>query len=129
MQSLTMGSLYIFPLSSMESVFYFICGTTGSVVCLNCFACVALVDSLLNTCTLGVAPIAYVGGKPVAVSGADVFRSSGVHGKSMWVFDLWGLNISHCLCLYSAKYDWSCHVGHFKYGWKCFIINMQVQDT
>ena len=56
----------------MESVFHFICGTTGSVVCLDCFACVALVDSFLCTCTLGVAPIESVGGKPVIVSGAHV---------------------------------------------------------
>ena len=57
----------------MESVFHFICGTTGSVVCLDYFAWVAFVDSLLCTCTLGVVPIESMGGKPVAVSGADVF--------------------------------------------------------
>ena len=67
-----MGSMCIFPLSSMESVFHFICGITGSVVCLNCFAWVASVDSLCCTCTLGVVPTKSVSGKPVAVSGADV---------------------------------------------------------
>ena len=67
-----MGSLCIFPLSSMESVFHFICGTTGSVVCLDCFTCVALVDSFLCTCTLDVAPIESVGGRSVVVSGTDV---------------------------------------------------------
>ena len=56
----------------MESVFHFICGTTGSVVCLDCFACVALVDSFLCTCTLGVVPVESVGGKPIVVSGTDV---------------------------------------------------------
>ena len=39
-----MGSLCVLPLSSMESAFHFICGSTGSVVCFNCFACVAFVD-------------------------------------------------------------------------------------
>ena len=53
----------------MESVFHFICGTTGPVVCLDCFTCVALVDSFLCTCTLDVAPIESVGGKLVVVSG------------------------------------------------------------
>ena len=67
-----MGSLCIFPLSSMESVFHFICSTTGSVVCQDCFAWVALVDSLLCICTLGVVPIESVGGKPVAFSGTNV---------------------------------------------------------
>ena len=38
-----MGSLCIFPLSSMESAFHFICGITGPEVCFNCFACVALI--------------------------------------------------------------------------------------
>ena len=56
----------------MESVFHFICGTTGSVVCLDCFACMALVDSFLCTCTLDVVPIKSVGGKLVVVSGTNV---------------------------------------------------------
>ena len=56
----------------MESVFHFIFGTTGSVVYLDCFTCVALVDSFLCTCTLDVAPIESVGGKLVAVSGTNV---------------------------------------------------------
>ena len=119
----------------MESVFHFICGTTGSVVCLDCFACVALVDSFLCTCTLGVVPIEFVGGKLVVVSGANILivqiflEGSGVHGESIWVFDLWQLNISHCLCLCPARYDWSCRVGYFKYSWECFIAKMQVQKT
>ena len=36
-----MGNLCILPLSSVESVFHFICGSIGSVVCFNCFTCVA----------------------------------------------------------------------------------------
>ena len=56
----------------MKSVFHFICGTTGSVVCLDCFAWVTLVDSLLCTCTLGVVPTESVGARLVAVSGTDV---------------------------------------------------------
>ena len=67
-----MGSFYVFSLSSMESVFHFICGTTGSAVCLDCFACVALVDSFFYTCTLDVVPIESVGGKLAAVSGTTV---------------------------------------------------------
>ena len=55
----------------MKSVFHFICGTTGSVVCLDCFACVALVDSFL-THFLGVVSIESVGGKLVVVSGTNV---------------------------------------------------------
>ena len=43
-----------------------------SAVCLDCFAGVTLVDSLLCTCTLGVVPAESVGGGLVAVSGADV---------------------------------------------------------
>ena len=38
-----MGSLFVLPLSSMESAFHFICGRTGSVVCFDCFTCVAFV--------------------------------------------------------------------------------------
>ena len=67
-----MGSLCIFPLSSMESVFHFICGITGSVVYLDCFTCVDLVDSFWCTCTLDVVPIESMGGRSVVVSGADV---------------------------------------------------------
>ena len=67
-----MGSLWILPLNSMGSVFHFICGTTGSAVCLDCFAWVAVVDSLLCTCTLGMVPLESVGGGPVAVSGTGV---------------------------------------------------------
>ena len=130
-----MGSLCIFPLSSMESVFHFICGTTGSVVCLDCFAWVALVDSLLCTCTLGVVPIESVGGKPVAVSGTNVLivqiflEVVGCVVKVCGHLIFGNSTYPIALCLCCAKYDQSCHVGYFKYGWKCFIINMQVQDT
>ena len=31
-------------------------------------------------------------------------------------------------CLCSPKYDGPCHVGYFKNGWKCFIVNMQGQN-
>ena len=55
----------------MEFVFHFICSTTGSVVCLDCFTCVALVDSFLCTCTLGVVPVESVGGKLIVVSGTN----------------------------------------------------------
>ena len=57
---------------------------------------------------------------------ANLFQSSGMHGESMWSLDLWELDVSHHFCLCSAKYDWSCHVGHFKYGWECFIVDMQM---
>ena len=67
-----MGSLCILPLSSKESVFHFICSITGSAVCLDCFAWVALVDSLLCTCSLGVVPVEFVGGELVAVSRVKV---------------------------------------------------------
>ena len=88
-----MGSLCPLPLSSMESAFHFICGTTGSAVCLDCFAWVALVDSLLCTCTLGVVPSESVGGGPIAVwcrclGCANLFQSSGVCGLSMWLLNL-----------------------------------------
>ena len=56
----------------MESVFHFICGHSGSVIYLDCFACVALVDLFLCTCTLDVTPIESMGGKLVAVSGTNV---------------------------------------------------------
>ena len=39
-----MGSLCVVPLSSMESVFHFICGSTGSVVCFDFYTYVAFVD-------------------------------------------------------------------------------------
>ena len=55
----------------MGSVFHFICGITGSEVCFNCFACVAMVDSLLCTCTLGVVPIESLCEKLGAVSGTS----------------------------------------------------------
>ena len=65
LQHLVFGDGVVFfvfsPLSSMESVFHFICGTTGSIVCLDCFACVTLIDSFLCMCTLGVVPIESVG--------------------------------------------------------------------
>ena len=44
-----MDNLCILPLSSMESVFHFICGSTGSVVCFNCFTCVAFEDLFWGT--------------------------------------------------------------------------------
>ena len=56
----------------MESVFHFICGTTGSVVCLDCFAWVTLADSLLCTCTLGRVQLESVCGALVAVFGVGV---------------------------------------------------------
>ena len=56
----------------MESVSHFICSTTGSAVCFDCFAWVTLVDSHFCTCTLDVVPTECVGGELVAVSGAGV---------------------------------------------------------
>ena len=53
----------------MKSVFHFICGITGSVVHLDCFAWVALVESLLCTCTLGVVPLKFLGVAPVTICG------------------------------------------------------------
>ena len=46
MYSFVMGSLCTLPFSSMESLFHLILGITGSSVCLDCFSCVALLDSL-----------------------------------------------------------------------------------
>ena len=49
-QSLVIDSLCTLPFSSMESVFHFILGITGSSVFQNSFDCVAALDSLLCTC-------------------------------------------------------------------------------
>ena len=65
-----MGNLCTLPLSSMESVFHFILGTTGSSVCFRLGF--ALVDLLLCTSTLGVVPFEFVGGALIAVSGVGI---------------------------------------------------------
>ena len=70
----------------MESVFHFILGMTGSSVCLDCFAWVALVDSLLCTCTLSVE---FVGGVSFAVSGMCVL-SVQIFFKVVEHVKIWG---------------------------------------
>ena len=53
MYSLVMGYLCVLPLSCMESVFHFMCGSTGSVVCCACFALVTSVGVVLCSETWG----------------------------------------------------------------------------
>ena len=53
MYSLVMGNLCVLPLSCMESVFHFMCGSTGSVVCCACFALVIPVGVVLCSETWG----------------------------------------------------------------------------
>ena len=53
MYSLVMGNLCILPLSCIESVFHFICGSTGSVVCCVCLALVISVGVVLCSGTWG----------------------------------------------------------------------------
>ena len=53
-------------------MFHFMCGFTGSAVCLDCFTWVALVDSLLCRNTLGVVSPEFESEIPVAVSGMGV---------------------------------------------------------
>ena len=53
MYSLVMGNLCVLPLSCMESVFHFMCGSTGSVVCCACFALVISVGVVLCSGTWG----------------------------------------------------------------------------
>ena len=124
-----MGSLCTLPLSSIESVLHFILGTLGSSVCLDCFAWVALVNSPLCPHTW---PVEFVGGMSFAVSGVGVMSVQILfkvveHMVKVCGHLIFGKHdISHYLCLCSAKYDWSCHVGYFKYGWKCFVTNMQI---
>ena len=119
----------------MESVFHFICGTTGSEVCFNFFACVALIDSLLCTCTLGVVPIESLGEKLGAVSGASYL--------SVHIFlEVAGYVVKACGCLIFRNLTnpiaFACvlptMIGpamlvYFKNGWECFVIDMQVQNT
>ena len=47
MYSLVMGNLCILPLNCMESVFHFMCGSTGSVVCCACFTLVVSIGVVL----------------------------------------------------------------------------------
>ena len=53
MYSLVMGNLCVLPLSCMESVFHFMCGSTGSVVCCACLALFISVGVVLCSGTWG----------------------------------------------------------------------------
>ena len=97
----------------------------GSILCLDCFACVALSWFIFVYMYSGCGTHWVCGWKAgcclwcQCLDCAYLFWSSGVHGESMWLLDLWELDISYCFCLCSTKYDQSCCVGYFKYGWKC----------
>ena len=92
--------------------FYGVCVPFYLWYCLDCFACVALVDSFCVHALWVWHPLS-VGEKLMVVSGAiDLvvhifFENSGVCDESMWLLDLLELDISNCLCLCSTKYDQS----------------------